>query len=111
MILPIPAAASGGGRRPAVTTRPLANEDGVDLLKYPLEEEHRRIFENLAKEDTSYRELIRQLSAAGRPAGAELTDRHSAHGSRSAGRYDKHDNRVLIQDRLRFDGVGTEYEV
>jgi len=67
MILPIPAAASGGGRRPAVTTRPLANEDGVDLLKYPLEEEHRRIFENLAKEDTSYRELIRQLSAAGRP--------------------------------------------
>jgi hypothetical protein len=25
--------------------------------------------------------------------------------------YGKNDNRVFVQDRLRFDGVGTGYEV
>jgi flavin-dependent dehydrogenase len=88
----------------------LANEDGVDLIKYPMEEEHRQIFENLSKEQTSYRTLIRQLGDAGRQElSSQIVIRLMEAGLLTG--YDKNDNRVLIQDRLRFDGVGTEYEV
>ncbi|WP_239307806.1 MULTISPECIES: chloramphenicol-biosynthetic FADH2-dependent halogenase CmlS [unclassified Frankia] len=88
----------------------LVNEHGVRLLKYPMEEDHRRIFEDLSKEQTDYRTLIRQLGEAGmRELSSQIVIRLMEAGLLVG--YDKNDNRVLIQDRLRFDGVGVEYEV
>ena len=88
----------------------LANEDGTDMPKYPVDEEHRRIFELLAKEPVSYRSLIKQLGDAGRQdVSSQMVIRLMEAGLLSG--YDRHDDPVHVQDRLRFDGVGVEYEV
>jgi flavin-dependent dehydrogenase len=88
----------------------LANEQGLDMAKYPLEEEHLQIFQYLSKEKVGYKTLIRQLGDAGRQeAGSQIVIRLMEAGLLTG--YDKNDDRVHIQDRLRFDGVGVEYEV
>ncbi|MBT2401566.1 chloramphenicol-biosynthetic FADH2-dependent halogenase CmlS [Streptomyces sp. ISL-100] len=88
----------------------IANEHGVDMVKYPLEEQHREIFEYLNKEPVDYKTLIRQLGEADRKeASSQIVIRLMEAGLLSG--YDKNGERVFIQDRLRFDGVGVEYEV
>lgn len=88
----------------------LANEDGLDMIKFPVEEEHREIFQAIAKETVGYKTLIKQLNDAGlQEVGSQIVIRLMEAGLLTG--YDKHDRRVHIQDRLRFDGVGVEYEV
>ena len=88
----------------------LANEHDQDMIKYPLEARHRELFEHLAKEDVSYRTLIRQLGDAGKQeVSSNIVIRLMEAGLLTG--YDKKGEKVFIQDRLRFDGVGVEYEV
>ncbi|MET8159254.1 chloramphenicol-biosynthetic FADH2-dependent halogenase CmlS [Sphaerisporangium sp. NPDC005289] len=88
----------------------LANEDGTDMIKFPVEEEQREIFQGVVKETVSYKTLIKQLSDSGvREVSSQIVIRLMEAGLLSG--YDKNDERVAIQDRLRFDGVGVEYEV
>lgn len=88
----------------------LANEDGVDMIKYPVEEEHRKLLQAVVDETVSYKSLIRQLNDAGKQdVSSQIIIRLMEAGLLTG--YDKNDNRVFIQDRLRFDGVGGEYEI
>ncbi|MGA4845926.1 chloramphenicol-biosynthetic FADH2-dependent halogenase CmlS [Streptomyces sp. G5(2025)] len=88
----------------------LANESGRDMIKFPLEEEHREIFQKLTKEDVGYKELIKQLNSTGKQeVSSQIVIRLMEAGLLTG--YDKHGERVVVQDRLRFDGVGVEYEV
>lgn len=88
----------------------IADEAGRAMTKYPIEEAQRQIFAALKREPMEYRELIRQLAESGK-------QEHSSHiviRMMEAGLltgYDKTGKQVVIQDRLRFDGVGEEYEV
>jgi flavin-dependent dehydrogenase len=88
----------------------LANEDGLDMIKFPVEEEHREIFQLVTKETVSYKSLIKQLNDTGKQEmSSQIVIRLMEAGLLTG--YNKNDQRVLVQDRLRFDGVGTEYEV
>jgi flavin-dependent dehydrogenase len=88
----------------------LANENGLDMIKYPVEERHREIFQAMTKEAVSYKSLIRQLNDAGQQdVSSQMVIRLMEAGLLTG--YDKNDNHVFIQDRLRFDGVGGEYEI
>ncbi|ARZ72387.1 alkylhalidase [Streptomyces albireticuli] len=88
----------------------LANEEGRDMIKWPLEEKHRQIFSRLLKEEVGYKELIRELSEADQQElSSQIVIRLMEAGLLTG--YDKNGEEVFIQDRLRFDGVGTEYEV
>ncbi len=88
----------------------LANERGQDMVKWPLEEEHLELFLSLRKEEVSYKTLVRQLADAGRQElSSQIVIRLMEAGLLTG--YDKNGKQVIIQDRLRFDGVGVEYEV
>ena len=88
----------------------LANEDGLDMIKFPVAEEHREIFQTVTKETVGYKSLIKQLNDAGKQeVSLQIVIRLMEAGLLTG--YDKNNDRVFIQDRLRFDGVGTEYEV
>jgi flavin-dependent dehydrogenase/DNA-binding transcriptional ArsR family regulator len=88
----------------------LANEEGRDMIKWPLEEKHRQIFSRLLKEEVGYKELIRELSDADQQElSSQIIIRLMEAGLLTG--YDKNGEEVFVQDRLRFDGVGTEYEV
>jgi flavin-dependent dehydrogenase len=90
--------------------RVLANEDGLDMIKFPVEEEHRKLLQAVTEETVSYKSLIRQLNDAGKQdLSSQIVIRLMEAGLLTG--YDKNDSRVFIQDRLRFDGVGGEYEV
>ncbi|GAA2119220.1 hypothetical protein GCM10009759_67130 [Kitasatospora saccharophila] len=88
----------------------LANEDGLDMIKFPLEEVHREIFQLVTKETVGYKSLIKQLNDTGKQEiSSQIVIRLMEAGLLTG--YDKNDERVVVQDRLRFDGVGVEYEV
>ena len=88
----------------------LANENGLDMIKYPVEEAHRKIFQTVTEEAVSYKSLIRQLNDAGKQeVSSQIVLRLMEAGLLTG--YDKNGNRVFIRDRLRFDGVGGEYEI
>ncbi|QMU71376.1 chloramphenicol-biosynthetic FADH2-dependent halogenase CmlS [Streptacidiphilus sp. P02-A3a] len=88
----------------------LANENGLDMIKFPVEEEHRAIFQLVTKETVGYKALIKQLNDAGRQETSSQIVIRLMEAGLLAG-YDKNDNPVFVQERLRFDGVGVEYEV
>jgi hypothetical protein len=88
----------------------IGNELGQDMLKWSLDERHRDIFEQMHTRGMGYKELEKELSSSD---DAELSSQiiiRLFEAGLLRG-FDKHGDRVLIQDRLRFDGVGTEYEV
>jgi 2-polyprenyl-6-methoxyphenol hydroxylase-like FAD-dependent oxidoreductase len=88
----------------------LANEDGRDMIKFPVEEEQRDIFQTVTKETVGYKNVIKQLNDTGKQeVSSQIVIRLMEAGLLTG--YDKNGNRVVVQDRLRFDGVGTEYEV
>ncbi|MEU3954554.1 chloramphenicol-biosynthetic FADH2-dependent halogenase CmlS [Streptomyces achromogenes] len=88
----------------------LANEQGRDMVKWPLEEPHREVFETVLKETVSYKDVIQQLGDLGRKdLGSQIVIRLMEAGLLTG--FNKNDEPVFIQDRLRFDGVGVEYEV
>ncbi|HWO09015.1 MAG TPA: tryptophan 7-halogenase, partial [Polyangiaceae bacterium] len=88
----------------------LANEHGRRVTKYAVGPAEHQIFARLAEMPIGYREAIEQLSEAGRrESSSQIIIRLLEAGLLNA--YDKNGARVTIQDRLRFDGVGEEYEV
>jgi hypothetical protein len=88
----------------------IGNEHGASMTKYPLEEAQRELFTRLKSERMSYRDVIKALVDSGKQEkSSQIVIRLMEAGLLSA--FDKDGKRVQVQDRLRFDGVGEEYEV
>jgi flavin-dependent dehydrogenase len=88
----------------------LANEAGKSMTKYAVEPAVGTIFSDLASQNFGYRALIKRLSDAGfSETSSQIVVRLFEAGLLAG--YDASGARVRIQDRLRFDGVGVEYEV
>ncbi|WP_407175694.1 chloramphenicol-biosynthetic FADH2-dependent halogenase CmlS [Bradyrhizobium sp. STM 3562] len=88
----------------------LANEAGKVMTKYAVEPAVGAIFRKLASEEIGYRTLIKLLSDAGcAENSSQIVVRLFEAGLLTG--YDSSGLQVHIQDRLRFDGVGVDYEV
>lgn len=88
----------------------VCNESGHDMLKWTLDERHQKILARMQNEALGFKELESELSNADRSeVSSQIIIRLFEAGLLRG--YDKDGDRVVIQDRLRFDGVGTEYEV
>lgn len=88
----------------------LSNGEGRDMTKYPFAEADLEIFQRLIDEGFGYRPLLKLLGDAGKQdVSSQVVIRLIEAGLLTG--YDRHGERVHIQDRLRFDGVGVEYEV
>jgi hypothetical protein len=88
----------------------LANESGRTMTKYTADARVQAIFEDLLAEPFDYRTLIRRFGdiCLGDTA-SQIIIRLFEAGLLSG--FDASDRPVHIQDHLRFDGVGVEYEV
>ncbi|SBW22279.1 alkylhalidase cmlS [Candidatus Protofrankia californiensis] len=90
--------------------RVLANERGLDMIKYAVEDPQLQVFKDLREQQFDYRTLIKQLGDSGKQeVSSQIVIRLFEAGLLTG--YDRNGDRVVIQDRLRFDGVGVEYEV
>ncbi|MFL6647778.1 MAG: alkylhalidase, partial [Sulfurifustaceae bacterium] len=88
----------------------VGNEKGVRMQKYPLNEQYRSILASLNQEPIGYKELIRRFKQIEeRDISSQIVVRLMEAGLLRG--YDKNGAPVSIQRRLRFDGVGAEYEV
>jgi flavin-dependent dehydrogenase len=88
----------------------LANESGRTMTKYTADARVRTIFADLLAEPFDYRTLIRRFGDIGLgDTASQMIIRLFEAGLLSG--FDASDRPVHIQDRLRFDGVGVEYEV
>ncbi|MBX7098147.1 MAG: tryptophan 7-halogenase [Myxococcaceae bacterium] len=88
----------------------VANERGVTMSKYPLNEKYLAVLQALKHEEVGYKELMRRFQALDQPEVASQIIIRLLEAGLLRG-YDKKGERVAIQKRLRFDGVGAEYEV
>lgn len=88
----------------------VANERGLKMSKYPLKEQHRAVLQSLKQEDVGYKELMRRFQALDQTETSSQIIIRLIEAGLLRG-YDKKGERVSIQKRLRFDGVGAEYEV
>lgn len=88
----------------------VCNEHGVAMSKYPLNEQYREILASLKTEEVGYKELMRRLQSLDQADVASQIVIRLIEAGLLRG-YDKKGERVVIQKRLRFDGVGAEYEV
>jgi flavin-dependent dehydrogenase len=88
----------------------LGDETGRVMTKYPVEPSYADVFNELIHGDVDYKSLIRSLTALGaKDTSSSIVIRLFEAGLLSA--YDKRGEPVHVQDRLRFDGVGVDYEV
>lgn len=88
----------------------LGNGAGKDMTKYPFADADLAIFQRLIDEGFGYRPLVKLLGDAGKhDVSSQIVIRLIEAGLLTG--YDRRGQRVHIQDRLRFDGVGEEYEV
>jgi flavin-dependent dehydrogenase len=88
----------------------LADDGGLDLTQYAMGEAERRLFQDMADEGFGYRTLVKRLSTVGKQElAAQLVTRLMEEGMLTG--YDANGERVVIQGRLHFGGVGVEYEV
>jgi flavin-dependent dehydrogenase len=88
----------------------LGDEKGRVMTKYAVDPEYADLFKRVREGDVDYKGLIKNLSALGaKETSSQIVIRLFEAGLMSA--YDKKGDPVRIQDRLRFDGVGVEYEV
>ncbi|AOR34513.1 alkylhalidase [Streptomyces fodineus] len=88
----------------------LANEDGLDMAQYPMDDETRQIFQDLAEEEFGYKMLVKRLGAVGRQElSTQIVLRLMEAGLLTG--YDENGDKVVVQGRLHFGGVGVEYEV
>lgn len=88
----------------------LANQDGLDMTQYRMDEQARQVFQDLAEEQFGYKTLVKRLGSVGRQ---ELTTQivlRLMEAGLLTG-YDKNGDKVVVQGRLHFGGVGVEYEV
>lgn len=90
--------------------RILANQDGLDMAQYPMDDEALQVFQDLADEEFGYKTLVKRLGAVGRQElSTQIVLRLMEAGLLTG--YDKNDEKVVVQGRLHFGGVGVEYEV
>lgn len=88
----------------------LGNEAGRVMTKYPAAPEYADVFRSLMQGDMNYTSLVRRLTAAGAQASSsQIIIRLFEAGLLSA--FDRLGEAVHIQKRLRFDGIGIDYEV
>lgn len=88
----------------------LSDDIGRTMTKYPAENGLEKVFRDLKAEEFDYKTLVRRLNANGAPETAsKMVVRLFEAGLLSG--FDALGKPVHIQDRLRFDGVGVEYEV
>ncbi|MFF2079072.1 chloramphenicol-biosynthetic FADH2-dependent halogenase CmlS [Kitasatospora sp. NPDC058162] len=88
----------------------LANEAGRDMPKWTVDERHQQILQRMQREGIGFKELESALSNAERSeVSSQIIIRLFEAGLLRG--FDKNGERVVIQARLRFDGVGTEYEI
>lgn len=67
------------------------------------------LMQALKDQGFGYKELMIRLNEVGEVNSSQFIIRLMEAGLLEG--YDKAGNKVLVQDRLRFDGVGVEYEV
>ncbi|MEU7477775.1 chloramphenicol-biosynthetic FADH2-dependent halogenase CmlS [Lentzea sp. NPDC042327] len=88
----------------------LANDADEDLTQYVMGEAERQVFQELAEENFGYRALVKKLGAIGKQEiSAQLVTRLMEAGLITG--FDSAGEKVVIQGRLHFGGVGVEYEV
>ncbi|WP_369225996.1 chloramphenicol-biosynthetic FADH2-dependent halogenase CmlS [Streptomyces sp. R39] len=88
----------------------LANQEGLDMAQYPMDDEARQVFQDLAEEGFGYRTLVKRLGGVGRQElSTQIVLRLMEAGLLTG--YDKNGDKVVVQGRLHFGGVGVEYEV
>lgn len=88
----------------------LGNEAGRTMTKYAVEPQYADLFRQIQQGDMDYKSLIRNLTALGaKETSSQMVIRLFEAGLLAG--FDQQGKRVHIQDRLRFDGVGVEYEV
>lgn len=88
----------------------LGNEAGRAMTKYAVEPQYADLFRQIQQGDMDYKSLIRNLTALGaKETSSQMVIRLFEAGLLAG--FDQQGRRVHIQDRLRFDGVGVEYEV
>ncbi|HAE49750.1 MAG: alkylhalidase [Tistrella sp.] len=89
----------------------VADGRGRRMMKYSMTEAHRDVLAGLSHETVGYRELVKRLKQAddGPDLSSQIVIRLIEAGMLKG--YDRDDQPVEIQHRLRFDGVGAEYEV
>lgn len=88
----------------------LANEDQLDMTQYSMDDETRQIFQDLAEEEFGYKALVKRLGAVGRQElSTQIVVRLMEAGLLTG--YDENGDKVVVQGRLHFGGVGVEYEV
>lgn len=88
----------------------LANETGRAMSKYAVDPSYKEVFDDLRRNGSDYRSLTRRLYECGATeTGSQIVIRLFEAGLLSG--FDAAGKPVHIQDRLRFDGVGVEYEV
>jgi flavin-dependent dehydrogenase len=88
----------------------LANEAGRTMTKYTVDPSYEKIFNDLRTENFDYKTLVRRLTENGATeTSSQMVIRLFEAGLLSG--FDSAGRPVHVQDRLRFDGVGVEYEV
>ena len=88
----------------------LANEAGQAMTKYAVEPDYADVLRSLSHENVDYKSLVRRLAAAGaKESSSQIIIRLFEAGLLSG--FDELGKPVNIQHRLRFDGVGVEYEI
>lgn len=90
--------------------RILANQDGLDMAQYPMDDDALQVFQDLAEEEFGYKTLVKRLGGVGRQElSTQIVLRLMESGLLTG--YDKNGDKVVVQGRLHFGGVGVEYEV
>jgi flavin-dependent dehydrogenase len=88
----------------------IGNGNGKDMKKYQLTEENRSYIEKIRNTSIGFSDLNQHLINTGHGEfGSKIIIQLIENGLMSG--YDREGKKVHIQDRLRFDGVGSEYEV
>ena len=88
----------------------LADDGDRDLTQYAMGEDERRVFQDMAEEGFGYRTLVKRLGAVGKQEiSVQLVTRLMEAGLLTG--YNAAGEKVVIQGRLHFGGVGVEYEV
>ncbi|MEN2990003.1 NAD(P)/FAD-dependent oxidoreductase [Tistrella sp. BH-R2-4] len=89
----------------------VADDTGRRMVKYPMTDAHRAVLAGLKTERVGYRDLVKRLKQAddGPDLSSQMIIRLIEAGMLKG--YDRSDAPVQVQHRLRFDGVGAEYEV
>lgn len=88
----------------------ISDGNGRDMKRYPLNMDDLEFLTTLTKSNVNFSELNTYFSENGRGEVSSQIIIQLMESGLLAG-YDKNDMKIHIQDRLRFNGVGSEYDV